>query len=169
MNVLEVARYMLFLAYRSGDTVTNLKLQKLLYYVQAWYLVRNNGNRLFDDELEAWPYGPVVKSVYDAYKRFGRDPINESSINDDSTSDTFNLTESAKKVIEYVVDEYMSYSAYHLVKSIHREAPWQDARNTGAMISTEAMYDLYKTMFTSNSELSDLADTPIEECSDTLI
>jgi len=162
-SALEVARYMLYLSYKSGDLITNLKLQKLLYYAQAWYLVKNNGEKLFDDEIEAWQYGPVIRSVYDAYKCFGRNPIN-----DEAMSDKFDLPEKVQKHIARVLKEYMDYSASHLVNAIHQDMPWQDAYSKNEPIKTETMYDFYKTMFVNYSDLSKECDTPIEECSDSL-
>ena len=53
-----------------GDLMTNLRLQKLLYFAQGWHLARF-GRPLFDASIEAWPYGPVVPEVYRAYKEYG--------------------------------------------------------------------------------------------------
>ena len=66
----------LFLCWASidGDLITNLKLQKLLYYAQAWHLA-HFGSPLFSDDIEAWQYGPVIKSIYQKYSKFGNQPI----------------------------------------------------------------------------------------------
>lgn len=71
----DVAKYILYIAYRNGDVITNLKMQKLLYYAQAWYMVNNKSELLFEDEIQAWRFGPVVPAVYEKMKRFKFNPI----------------------------------------------------------------------------------------------
>ncbi|MER2250664.1 type II toxin-antitoxin system antitoxin SocA domain-containing protein [Methylorubrum podarium] len=51
-----------------------LKLQKLLFYAQAWWLAYNH-SELFDEEIYAWPWGPVVPSIYSQFRDFGAQPI----------------------------------------------------------------------------------------------
>ena len=58
-----------------GDTISNLKLQKMLYYMQGFHLAFFD-TPLFDDEIYAWQYGPVVPSVYNEYKRYNAKAIN---------------------------------------------------------------------------------------------
>ena len=54
--------------------IDQMKLQKLVYYAHAWWLAYND-QALFDDDVRAWPWGPVVGSLYGDFKKFGRDPI----------------------------------------------------------------------------------------------
>lgn len=54
--------------------ITPLKLQKLLYYAQAWWLAIKE-TPLFDEEIYAWPWGPVIPHIYGEFRHFGRDPI----------------------------------------------------------------------------------------------
>jgi len=63
----DVTDLMLYWANRDGDLISNLKLQKLLYYAQAWHLV-NFDVPLFGDSIEAWDFGPVIPNVYRQYK-----------------------------------------------------------------------------------------------------
>ena len=65
-----------------GDTISNLKLQKLLYYVQGFHLA-SFGRALFEEDMIAWTYGPVVPEVYDAYKKYRHRDINTAGIIDD--------------------------------------------------------------------------------------
>ncbi len=69
----EVARCLVRLAAHDEepDYLTNLRLQKLLYYAQAWSLAMRD-KPLFDDRIEAWPSGPVVPSVFDRFLGLGR-------------------------------------------------------------------------------------------------
>ena len=70
----KVANVFLKLAQEKNEELTNLKLQKLVYYAQAWYLAIYE-KPLFDDEIEAWIHGPAVPSIYKMYKKFGWKPI----------------------------------------------------------------------------------------------
>ena len=54
----------------AGDSITHLKLQKLIYYSQAWSLALN-GIALFEEDFEAWAHGPVIPEVYQEYKEYG--------------------------------------------------------------------------------------------------
>ena len=71
----DVADYFLSIVdEEQGDSLSNLKLQKLLYYAQGFHLAIKN-EPLFDEDIEAWTYGPVVPSVYNQYSQHGGDPI----------------------------------------------------------------------------------------------
>ena len=74
-KALEVAKYIVYIANRYGELITPLKLQKLLYYAQADYLVKHNGTPLFEEPIEAHEDGPIVQSVYEFFKPFGHGPI----------------------------------------------------------------------------------------------
>ena len=74
VRALDVANLFLHWANTAGDLISNLKMQKLLYYAQAWHLV-NFRQRLFSDPIEAWDLGPVIRSVYSKYRKHGYGPI----------------------------------------------------------------------------------------------
>jgi uncharacterized phage-associated protein len=73
-NASEVANYLVASFRDAGDPLTNLKLQKLLYYAQGWYLAIHD-EALFDERIEAWPRGPVVPPVYGSFKHRQWNPI----------------------------------------------------------------------------------------------
>ncbi|MBI5345580.1 MAG: DUF4065 domain-containing protein [Chlamydiae bacterium] len=77
-TVLDLARYFVHLGEKSKRPLTNKKLQKLLYYAQAWSLVLRK-KPIFDEPIEAWPHGPVVSKVYHHYKKFGFETIQEKN------------------------------------------------------------------------------------------
>ena len=69
-----------FLDIQAADTtqfppIDQMKLQKLVYYAHAWFLAFNNGDPLFDEDVFAWPWGPVIPPIYSDFRDFGRDPI----------------------------------------------------------------------------------------------
>lgn len=107
------------------------KLQKLLYYAEAWSMVWD-GRALFSEDFEAWVQGPVVRSVY-ASERY---PVPVPPPPPDVELDpTFGLAANQRKTIEAVVSLYGSKSGDWLSRLTHREAPWRTARK--GLASTE--------------------------------
>ncbi len=102
-----------------GMKLTNLKLQKLLYYVQAWKLALDH-EPLFVDDIEAWVHGPVVPRVFRRFKALRWEPL---PCQDDPIKD-------AKVVshIKAVLTRYDKFSAGQLEQLTHSEAPWVEAR-----------------------------------------
>ena len=74
ISSVDVANLFLSWANRDGDLITNLKMQKLLYYAQAWHLVYFK-KPLFCDSIKAWSFGPIATDAYYAFKKFGYSPI----------------------------------------------------------------------------------------------
>jgi len=142
----QVAQYLIFRAQATGDEITNLKLQKLLYYVQGWYLAIYD-EPLFDDRLEAWVHGAVQPKVYSLYKQFLWEPITASvpcpKFDDNRIADH----------IDKVLAHYGKYSARDLERMIHREDPWKKARGglpedkpSKALIRHEAMKEYFSRL-----------------------
>ena len=127
----------------NGKPVSNLKLQKILYYAQAAFLVKNR--QLFDDEISAWKYGPVVEHVYYYFRKNSDRPILEK-VPDNEFKD---LDMDTKKEINRVLEAKRKYSAFDLVRHTHAEIPWQNARAKGSNIISKT--DI-KTYFKENIE-----------------
>jgi uncharacterized phage-associated protein len=70
MKAMDVARYILTKCNKEGQPISNLQLQKMLYYIQYEFL-RETGEPLFEDDFEAWKFGPVVPTVYYEYSHMG--------------------------------------------------------------------------------------------------
>ena len=118
----QVADFILCFAREHGDNLTNLKLQKLVYYAQAWHLALYD-EPLFDDPVQAWVHGPVVYSVYQRFKDYGWQPITAPI-----DCDRVTLPEAVEQHLIEVMDEYGGFNAYELERMTHEEAPWQNAR-----------------------------------------
>lgn len=99
-----------------------LKLQKLLYYAQAWNLVFNK-KILFDEEIEAWVHGPVVPSIYYLFKDFN---FFAPQTIDEKCFDSFSNDE--KRILDEVWEVYGKYDGSYLENLTHNELPWQEAR-----------------------------------------
>jgi uncharacterized phage-associated protein len=104
-----------------GDGITNLKLQKLLYYSQGAFLAINK-KILFDDNIIAWQYGPVVPSVYREYRKYGNGVIDPKQ-----HSDFKNLSKEKMKLLREVYDIFGQFSALRLMEMTHSERPWLNA------------------------------------------
>lgn len=123
-----------------GERLTNLKLQKLLYYQQGYHLAVF-GIPLFDEDIEAWMYGPVVPCVYDEFSNSGSNalPI--------TTSNVIRLNEEEEILFNQVYQAYRDFSAIGLMNRTHNEQPWQQAlpHDRGTIISHESMKSYFKT------------------------
>lgn len=118
-NVLDIANKLLCKAQNSigGELMSNLKLQKMLYYEQGYHLAKF-GTPLFDDDIEAWMYGPVVPSVYQHYNEFGANGIMPTE------DEMFFEDDVEEKLFDEVFRAYAPYSAIGLMNKTHEEKPW---------------------------------------------
>lgn len=115
-----VADYFIWLANDTGSFISNLKLQKLVYYAQAWYLAIHD-KPLFDEDFEAWIHGPVIPELYKEYCGFKWKPILKEV-------EEPKFTEEVKQFLDEVTDVYFGLDAYELEQMTHLEAPWIEAR-----------------------------------------
>jgi len=100
-----------------AEGLTNLKLQKLLYFSQAVSLSLK-GEPLFDDKIVAWKFGPVVPTVYEALKIYGNNPVA-------ITVETQELSSEAATLLEDVWNIYGKFAAHELVNIVHNHNPWK--------------------------------------------
>jgi uncharacterized phage-associated protein len=137
MNSIDAAKYILAYADCKGDLITNKKLQKLLYYVQAWHLVFFK-DPLFDEGPQAWRHGPVYPNVYHYFKEFRYDPISlkkeyeRTGLNCEGLMVAIaaknNLNKDQENLIEEVLLKYGRLSAFTLEVLSHDEKPWVEQR-----------------------------------------
>lgn len=116
----DIAKYIILHEDEQGYALNNLKLQKILYFLQAEYTVRFN-QTLFDDEIIAWPCGPVIESVYYEYNRCG-----SAAIFINSKKMPY-IAPSDRKIINAMLDKLRPYSATSLCKITVNQAPWKVA------------------------------------------
>lgn len=126
----EVARYFIAVANTTGDWMTNLRLQKLVYYAQAWHLAIFE-RPLFAGTFEAWIHGPVLPELYREYRQYGSMPIDAPDL-DEAWLTRFRQAHDPEVVefLDQVVDSYMGFTAYELERMTHQEDPWRVARGT---------------------------------------
>ena len=100
--------------------MTAKKLEKLAYYAQAWHLAWHP-EPLFDDEIQAWREGPVVKRLYENHRH--RYMIHEWTF-----GDAKNLTHDERQTVLWVAEKYGSFTAEALSRMTHNDVPWRVTR-----------------------------------------
>jgi uncharacterized phage-associated protein len=130
----------------SGDSLTNLKLQKLIYYGQAWHLA-HHGRPMFVERIKAWAHGPVVPDVWHRFKGYKWDALDTSAVRCDPYED---LHSDDLDLLWQVWTIYSPFSGKQLETLTHSEDPWRTAygdRPPGAKCDVEithrSMQDFY--------------------------
>lgn len=138
----EVARYIINAFHESEDAITNMKVQKLLYYVQGWHLGLYN-KPVFAGDFQAWVHGPVQCEVYNEYKHYKWESISAAVEKPQLDIELVNH-------IEEVLESYGGETAYELELLTHREWPWLKARDdlpsderSNNIISQETMQEYF--------------------------
>lgn len=137
--MLEICRHVINYSNEHDYGISNLKLQKVLYFIQAYFLINKKDHTpCFDEKIEAWDFGPIVPEAYREYKQYGNGDI--PTVKSYLLFDNGNIWNSKrveykdniispddKKLINKVIDKFSNYSATDLVSLTHRQSPWIDA------------------------------------------
>jgi len=147
-NVKDIANW--FLSQLSD--VTNKKLQKLVYYAYAWYLVFNNEStesidlRFFENKFEAWVHGAVYPELYAEYKKYGSSNIPRFE------GELANFSDDDLDLLKQVLEVYGKYTGNQLEDICHQESPWKMARGnlapsepSNALISDKEIFECYSS------------------------
>ncbi len=146
-SAIDVARCLVRLAAgdEEPDYLTPLRLQKLLYYVQAWSLAQRN-RPLFEEPVEASADGPEVRDVRRALP--GSGPILPEMVGEDAVE----LDDEDIDFISRVWESYKGYSAWSPREMTRQESPWLEARESGGSevpAGREISHESMKSYFTS--------------------
>lgn len=160
-NAKQVATEFIQLAETKGNKLTPMQVQKLVYFAYGWYLAIT-GERLIDERVEAWQWGPVIPSLYAAFREYGSGPITEPPYemffdgtnlrlkNFPLVSDDPERDEMARQVIRRVWDIYGKYSASQLSGMTHEpNSPWsktQGKENKGTYIPDELIESYFRRL-----------------------
>jgi len=142
VNVFDVADY--FLAkttLEEDELMSNLKLQKLLYYIQGFHLALFD-NPIFDDEIEAWRHGPVTPTIYHAFKSNGSNPILCDECNKDFE---VLFSPEQRELLDEVYDVFGQYSAWRLRDMTHEEPTWIMHEADASVIPKEEIKEYFLT------------------------
>jgi uncharacterized phage-associated protein len=141
ISALDVAAYIL----RICGPITAMKLQKLVYYCQAWSLVWDE-KPLFFESIEAWANGPVIRELYDAHR--GQFEVSEIPNGNPTKFKKFQI-----ETITAVLDYYKNFTSQKLSDLTHSEDPWKAARyglpvtaRSDAIISHASMMEYYSSL-----------------------
>lgn len=150
-DVAAIANEFLRLAREEGRTLTNMQLQKLPYIAQGWSLALRN-KPLIKQTVEAWPYGPVYRKLYESLAQYGSGPVKDFIHENDSSRDitvetrgpqiTEDLCDDDLNLIKAVWNNYRQYNAFELSALTHQSGtPWSQTRE---IKSREIPNDLIK-------------------------
>lgn len=154
-NVLDVSRYIINYCNENYYLISNLKLQKILYFVQAFFLEAKN-EECFREEIEAWDFGPVVPEAYREYRKYGGNNIPPIEEYIDKSRGIWHavtkefdvniISESDRELINQMVNQCSSYSASELVEITHGQRPWINAYIKGFnnVISKEDISEYFR-------------------------
>ncbi len=149
---INLSNYFISLSNETGNLISNLKLQKLLYYAQAWHLAYF-GEKLIDGDFQAWVHGPVLPETYREFRSFGWKPIIKSELSQEFINHFCEsiVEQQQCELLNDVVNEYFGLTAFELEKMTHLEDPWIIARGdlspdmpSENVITEASMIDYYK-------------------------
>jgi len=151
-SVFDVAKYIL----EKQGTMTVMKLQKLVYYSQAWSLVWRD-KPIFPEKIQAWANGPVVRELYNIHKAMGLFSIDKSLLTE---GDSSKLTKAEINTIDAILTFYGDKSAQWLSDLSHMEAPWNEARkgypvgaNCENEITLASMHEYYLSLMPEKEKI----------------
>lgn len=128
-NVFSIVAWLIRCGISNRRPLSNLSLQKLLYFAQGLHLAQFEGQRLFSDPIYAWKLGPVVLSVYRRFKPFGPTPITSDNINsvlgENFLAFANNISADNNAFLNELWEVFGNYESYELVDMTHAEgSPW---------------------------------------------
>ena len=140
-----LADYLIVESRERGELLTPLKLQKLMFYADAWHLALHN-SEITPERFQAWVHGPVALSQYHRFKEYKWRPI-------DAELSRPNLPDALVKHLDEIIDVFGSETAVSLEIMTHRERPWVEARNglpedepCNNFISKDTTRDFYRSI-----------------------
>ena len=157
-TALEAANYLLYLTDGAYEDMTNMKLNKLLYYAQG-YSLKQTGHVLFSDEVEAWEHGPAINSVYQKYKNNGDKPITTYD-----SEEAGRMPKEAIDILLSVAREYGRYNASTLRGMTHvPKSPWDKYYVAGASHVTIPVGFIKEYFDKNEKEIQDIKTSLTDE------
>jgi len=154
----DVSNYILDVADRISISVSNLSLQKILFFCHGNFLTHYD-KPLFHNPIEAWKFGPVVRSVYDSFRSFGAEPITARALHSDALEgrvfvEPFLPDDSTKEFLDKVILSYAQMSPSSMVYLSHAHGgPWaaalashRDAANVGLRIDDQLIKERFNAI-----------------------
>lgn len=152
-TTLAVANYFIKKSMADGIPLTPMKLLKLVYIAHGWHL-GIKGEPLINESVQAWKYGPVIKSIYDEFKKFGNSPISETAyeLSDKGQVIIPMVSPDKEPFLDKIWDVYKNFDGLQLSSLTHKTGtPWdqiwnQDSnkRKFGVIIPNNLIEEHYK-------------------------
>jgi uncharacterized phage-associated protein len=138
VTAMDVAKYTISKCQKDNHPITNLQLQKMLYYIQYYFFINCNGP-LFDDDFQAWKFGPVIYDVYKEYKIYGALPL---ETDDDDKDRKIDIDGREKELLDYVIKNVRAMYPWRLVEQTHAKGKawditFEDGKGFGNTIHKE--------------------------------
>lgn len=162
---MDIARYVINYCIDKKKPISNLQLQKILYYIQAAFLVEE-GKPCFEEDIVRWRHGPVQKEVYNNFKGFIGGSIEEKQneyieyiFNDDFSikkvvrvfnENDINLKD--KEIINKVINALIDIEAWDLVDRTHEEEPWKNSADND-IITIKSIKDFFNASLENESRI----------------
>ena len=125
-HALNIAQYVIARCNSKKKFISNLKLQKILYFIQAEFLV-SKGKPCFHESIEAWDFGSVIPDVFYKYSVYGSGHI--PYVKESKASYIISVKD--KELLKGIIDECSMYSSTRLLGIIHNQTPWIEAYESG--------------------------------------
>lgn len=135
-KAIDVADFIIMESKKMDHPITNLELQKYMFFCNARHLLENESTPLIHDELlEKWKYGPVSPTAYHTYKRYGIEPIQAPDTHTSLNTETWeieidkfsleNLTAEERALISDTIPQLFEYGRFDLVEETHKHPSWK--------------------------------------------
>ncbi|HMI66331.1 MAG TPA: type II toxin-antitoxin system antitoxin SocA domain-containing protein [Cyclobacteriaceae bacterium] len=157
-NPLTISNYFIQKSLEDGGELTPMKMVKLIYISHGWYLALNDAEPLLPEAVVAWKYGPVVQTVYHAFKKYGSERI--TSIEFDANGQVLSIiNEQTRLFLNKMWDVYKGYTGLQLSTLTHQPGtPWDIVWNQeggkakqNAVIPNNLIYDFYRKKANANT------------------
>lgn len=120
IRAIELSKYIINKCVEDRKPISNLQLQKILYYIQ-YNCLKKTGNILFRDDIEAWQFGPVIPDIYYHFCGFGSMRITVIF----PECKKIDVTDKIKNIIDDVIEDKREINPWDMVKETHRDnGPW---------------------------------------------
>lgn len=132
---ISVANFIIDYAHKTGKAVSNLQLQKIMYFTQGAFLIKY-GVPLLDGKFSRWQYGPVMKEVYLTFKTYGSSPILNLATSSNDSTDLFNINKAslvskesvnndgAFEYLTRIISNLIDINPWDLVDFSHQQDVW---------------------------------------------
>lgn len=138
-GLFEISNYIIDYYYKKGKNISNLKLQKILYFIQAEFLIAK-GKCCFCEKIKACNFGVIIPEIYYKYSVFGGNPIPVLRIYPYGY-----INKKDKLLINNILDECAKYSNSILLEIICNQKTWIEAnKRIDKEITPEMLINFFK-------------------------